>query len=104
MTTLMVEGKRRCDARCHNAKKPKCRCICGGGNHGGGLTATEHMHITEELMEEEERMIKKIIKSKKTFPFYKKAFKVKTKKLKNQMLLFEEEREEPEHKKHNPPG
>ena len=28
---------RRCDARCYNAKGPKCRCICGGRNHGVGL-------------------------------------------------------------------
>jgi len=27
----------RCDARCHTAKGPKCKCICGGINHGVGL-------------------------------------------------------------------
>lgn len=27
----------RCDARCYNAKGPRCRCICGGKNHGVGL-------------------------------------------------------------------
>ena len=26
-----------CDARCHTAKGPKCKCICGGINHGVGL-------------------------------------------------------------------
>ena len=26
----------RCDARCHDAKSPKCDCICGGMNHGAG--------------------------------------------------------------------
>ena len=25
---------RRCDRRCHNAKKPRCRCWCGGFFHG----------------------------------------------------------------------
>lgn len=25
---------RRCDSRCHNAKKPRCRCWCGGHFHG----------------------------------------------------------------------
>ena len=28
------EGMKRCDARCHNATKPKCACICGGRYHG----------------------------------------------------------------------
>ena len=26
--------KGRCDARCHNAKHDKCKCICGGTFHG----------------------------------------------------------------------
>jgi len=26
----------RCDARCYNAKGERCRCICGGRNHGVG--------------------------------------------------------------------
>ena len=26
-----------CDARCYNAKGPKCKCVCGGLNHGVGL-------------------------------------------------------------------
>jgi len=42
MVTLMQEIPahgpiRRCTAKCYNAKKPKCRCICGGKNHGVGL-------------------------------------------------------------------
>jgi hypothetical protein len=42
MTTLIAvynsEGcVGRCDARCYNAKEPKCECICGGANHGAGL-------------------------------------------------------------------
>jgi len=48
-------------------------------------------------------MIGKTIKPKKTFPFYKKVFKVKIKKLRNQLLLFEEGTEELKNKKHNPP-
>ena len=28
---------RRCDARCYNGKHARCRCICGGRNHGVGL-------------------------------------------------------------------
>jgi hypothetical protein len=28
----------RCDANCYNATNTKCTCICGGKNHGVGLT------------------------------------------------------------------
>ena len=39
MVTVMTEEtsggvKRSCNARCHNAKKPKCKCICHGRYHG----------------------------------------------------------------------
>jgi hypothetical protein len=34
-------GVRRCDATCHNAKKPTCACICGGRYHGAGKNAQE---------------------------------------------------------------
>jgi len=27
----------RCDAKCYNAARPGCTCICGGKNHGVGL-------------------------------------------------------------------
>jgi len=42
MTTLITcstsgGSSRLCDARCYNAKKPLCVCICGGANHGAGL-------------------------------------------------------------------
>ena len=26
----------RCDAKCHDAKKVKCNCVCSGWNHGAG--------------------------------------------------------------------
>lgn len=33
-----ADGKtRRCTAQCYNATGKKCRCICGGRNHGVGL-------------------------------------------------------------------
>jgi len=32
---------RRCDARCYQAKRPKCRCVCGGRNHGVGLAQAQ---------------------------------------------------------------
>jgi hypothetical protein len=28
----------RCDAKCYQATDPVCDCICGGINHGAGLT------------------------------------------------------------------
>lgn len=39
MATLMMQqagygAKRRCDARCYDAKRDDCTCICGGLNHG----------------------------------------------------------------------
>ncbi len=37
MTVMLVAnsgGIRRCDARCHDAAKPDCDCICGGRYHG----------------------------------------------------------------------
>ena len=37
MPVLIREGRRRCDARCYNGRKTRCRCICGGHNHGKGL-------------------------------------------------------------------
>ena len=30
---------RRCNGRCHNAKRPRCRCWCGGAFHGAGGAA-----------------------------------------------------------------
>jgi len=27
----------RCDSRCYDAKTKRCRCCCGGKNHGVGL-------------------------------------------------------------------
>jgi len=30
---------RRCDKRCHNARRPRCRCWCGGFFHGSAGTA-----------------------------------------------------------------
>lgn len=39
MATIIQSGKRRCDASCYNSKmdSKKCKCICGGSNHGKGL-------------------------------------------------------------------
>ncbi len=43
MTTLIRETRsggqrgRRCDARRYDGKGARCRCVCGGHNHGKGL-------------------------------------------------------------------
>lgn len=38
MSTLLKDGKRRCDGVCHFAVGKKCGCICGGKYHGSALT------------------------------------------------------------------
>jgi len=51
MTVIMSETSggrtRRCDSRCHTARGPKCRCICGGRYHGCGSS-----EIAERMVEE----------------------------------------------------
>lgn len=55
MATLLIhtdaDGRtRRCDAKCHNARGTRCKCICDGANHGIShvedteLAATEALH------------------------------------------------------------
>jgi hypothetical protein len=41
MSTLIQHGKRRCDAQCYMSTTPidRCRCVCGGMNHGIGEEA-----------------------------------------------------------------
>lgn len=43
----------RCDAKCYDAKEPKCVCICGGANHGVGLkqAMSNTDAITQEMVE-----------------------------------------------------
>jgi hypothetical protein len=46
MTTLITVGNSsgvvgRCDAKCYNAKGGRCKCVCGGANHGAGLAAAQ---------------------------------------------------------------
>lgn len=49
MATLILQvsssgQRRRCDARCYNGQHARCRCVCGGRNHGAGLKqALENM-------------------------------------------------------------
>lgn len=42
--------QRRCDAKCYNAKHPRCKCVCGGMNHGVGLNSA--IRATEGLAED----------------------------------------------------
>ena len=33
-----ITGLTACDARCYDARHATCTCVCGGINHGRGLT------------------------------------------------------------------
>jgi len=57
MTTLIevrggdgeLLGRR--DARCYNAERPECECVCGGMNHGAGLSrAVDNTRAYAEAM------------------------------------------------------
>lgn len=39
----------RCDAKCHEATKPDCDCICGGRLHGSGSSAAAIEQLTEDF-------------------------------------------------------
>ena len=70
MATIMMRKKDgkitgRCDARCYNAKSKfnKCKCICGGINHGKGINAAitfvaDHGKIFKDLYKSDEIQIK----------------------------------------------
>jgi len=62
MATLIYEsgssgGTRRCDARCYNAHGARCKCICGGVNHGKGL---------ERAIENTRKMAESLLKQANT--------------------------------------
>jgi hypothetical protein len=42
----------RCDATCHNAKEPTCRCICGGRLHGVGAENAVEQNTRDMLGED----------------------------------------------------
>lgn len=54
MTTIMLVGSsdsreaRRCDAKCHAAKKPACDCVCGGRYHGCGNSKVAQEHLQKD--------------------------------------------------------
>ena len=60
MTTLISwqsgGGERRsCNATCHNAKKPKCVCVCGGCYHGAAQDGTLSQKVEQfqkQILEE----------------------------------------------------
>ena len=41
LTVSNSDGTKRCDATCHNARRSKCVCCCGGRYHGTGARARE---------------------------------------------------------------
>jgi hypothetical protein len=42
----------QCDARCYNAQRGNCSCICGGVNHGAGFA--QALKNTEDMVERDE--------------------------------------------------
>jgi len=42
----------RCGARCHNSKKPKCTCVCGGRFHGKRSDSRELFDAIKEHADE----------------------------------------------------
>ena len=48
---------RRCDATCHNAKHPKCGCICGGKFHGAAV----RRDMTTERQEMEDVVLSRAV-------------------------------------------
>lgn len=57
MATIMAvtnsEGSRRCDAKCHAAKHPTCRCVCGGRYHGCGSSEKAQEMLTRDWFGDE---------------------------------------------------
>lgn len=54
MTVLIIAKKDdgaiggKCDQKCYNAQHPKCRCVCGGTNHGVGFhQAVQNLKIVK---------------------------------------------------------
>jgi hypothetical protein len=58
---IITEGVRRCDSRCHHAKSPNCRCVCGGRYHGAGDGAQEQ--LTTDVLGEGWRERKRAIEA-----------------------------------------
>jgi hypothetical protein len=51
--TIMTETRggvtRRCDARCHTARTPRCGCICGVRYHGVGSSQAAQALLARDL-------------------------------------------------------
>lgn len=48
---------RRCDKRCHNAKRPRCRCVCGGFYHGKDGTGAVNRATLAQTTETEQKQL-----------------------------------------------
>ena len=57
MSTIMKQGKLRCDATCHTAHGSKCTCICGGRYHGSSVRAD----MLEQRREIEDVVLRKTL-------------------------------------------
>lgn len=55
ITADTISGRLVCNARCYNATRPDCDCICGGRNHGVGYAQAVMLtrRHTEEIRREE---------------------------------------------------
>lgn len=62
------DGERRCDARCYDAKGPDCDCVCGGANHGKGLTAAIQQN-EERFLSKEARAALEELRSQRALQF-----------------------------------
>ena len=52
MTSLIKTDNNTCDSKCHDAIHDKCECICGGRNHGKGITHA--LEETKQMFENKE--------------------------------------------------
>lgn len=50
MATVMSQGRRRCDAVCHNAAGTDCKCICLGKYHGSHLKNPEILATVSSMI------------------------------------------------------
>ena len=46
-----MKRTRRCDDRCHNAVRVRCKCWCGGFFHGQGVEAEGNRAKVEEAVQ-----------------------------------------------------
>jgi hypothetical protein len=69
---IVGQGKTRvCNQTCYDAKSPKCHCICGGKNHGWGLTVARQ-NVRDyflPLVEAQEAKVLEVVRHQEALPF-----------------------------------